>query len=412
MHNRPIAHPVDDSIVRVVLDREQVLRRARGYAPLPLPLKRHPGPVLAVGGHLKNTVALATGAGAVLSPHIGNLDSEQTLHTFTRTIETLTSIHAVQPVATVCDRHPDYPSTRHARSLGVPCTAVQHHVAHVLAGMGDNALDGQVLGLAWDGTGWGDDGTVWGGEFLTVEMPAENGGAPRYARAAHFRTFPLPGGEAAVREPRRAALGLLYERFGDRVFDGPLRPPLPAFAPEERRVLRTLLQRGLRSPRTSSVGRLFDAVASLLDLRQRATYEGQAAMRVEFAAAETVAETAYPFHLHRPSAGCGPWVVDWAPMVDAILDDRDRRPVAQIAARFHRTLAEVAVAVARQAGLRRVVLTGGCFQNARLTRDVVERLRGAGFLPYWHQRVPPNDGGLALGQLLAAPGPGDPEGSP
>lgn len=252
--------------------------------------------------------------------------------------------------------------------------------------MAEHRLEGPLLGIAWDGSGLGLDGTLWGGEFLRVDTAS-------FQRVCHFRTFPLPGGERAIREPRRAALGLLYERFGDRIFEEG-HSSLSTFTMEERRLLQTMMKKNLNSPLTSSMGRLFDAVASLIGLKQKSRFEGEAAMGLEFACDEINTEEVYPFRISD--------TVDWAPLIEAILGDLERsRPSGEIAALFHNTLAEIIVSVSLQIGEEQVILTGGCFQNKRLTERTVSRLRAEGFTPYWHQQVPPNDGGLALGQILA-----------
>jgi hydrogenase maturation protein HypF len=242
--------------------------------------------------------------------------------------------------------------------------------------------------LAWDGTGYGLDGTVWGGEFFLVE---ERG----VRRVASLRPFSLPGGDTAAREPRRSALGLLHElrREGGK-----------AFEPREREVLHRMIDRGVNAPRTSSMGRLFDAVASLAGLRQRARYEGQAAMELEYSAAAARVDDAYPFGITEQAGDASPrWLVDWAPMVEALLADLAAgSPARVMAAKFHNGLVEAAVCVARAVGQPRVLLSGGCFQNRYLTERLVARLRDEGFRPYWHQRIPPNDGGIALGQVVAA----------
>jgi hydrogenase maturation protein HypF len=270
--------------------------------------------------------------------------------------------------------------------------------------MGENELEPPVLGVAWDGTGSGLDGSIWGGEFILVTETA-------WERVAHLRLFRLPGGDQAIKEPRRSAMGLLWERFGADSLTRARLAPVCAFNPTEQNLLKTMLARELNSPLTSSVGRLFDAVASLVDLRQVARFEGQAAMELEFAAGDLESSDAYPFkvvstesHSACPSDGYfAPLVLDWAPMLATLLSDLEKgETVARISARFHRGLAEAIVAVARQVGQERVVLSGGCFQNYRLTELAVRALRAAGFRPYWHQRVPPNDGGIALGQILAA----------
>jgi hydrogenase maturation protein HypF len=418
VHDRPVVRHVDDSIVRVVAGRELVLRRARGYAPLPLVVKGAAGGTLAVGGHLKNAVALVAGGNVFLSQHIGDLDNREAVGAFHRVIAGFRRLYGVKLARVAADMHPDYLSTKSAGAFGVPVVKVQHHHAHVAACMAENELDGQVLGVAWDGTGYGTDGTVWGGEFLLAD-------AAGFRRFASLRQFRLPGGDAAVKEPRRAALGVLREMFGDGFAAAPGAPPAPdsapppdlppltAFTASERAVLAQMLDKGLRSPLTSSVGRLFDAVAAIAGLRQKVGFEGQAAMQLEYAAMRVQSPDAYPFEIRGGGDGGGlaaaaygaqgREVVDWEPAVRAILRDvREGVAVELVARRFHNTLAEIVVAVARRAGQGRVVLTGGCFQNRILLEESVGRLRDAGFAPFWHQRVPPGDGGIALGQVVVA----------
>ncbi len=422
VHNRPIVRPVDDSVVRVLLDRELVLRRARGYAPLPITLQsevRSPNSevICAVGAHLKNTVALAVGPQVFVSQHLGDLETAAAYDAFRRAVADFQRLYEACPEIIAADLHPDYLSTKFARELAAPaggprCVGVQHHLAHVLSCMAENELAPPLLGVAWDGTGYGLDGTVWGGEFFHVTETAAE-------RVAHWRAFRLPGGDAAAKEPRRAALGLLHETFGDTAFELGDRPTLRAFSGAELAALRTMLTQGVNSPRTSSVGRLFDAVASLLGLRQRMRFEGQAATDLEFAADGASGEAPYPLRMEdgerRMEATAAAashsalrtshsaFLLDWVPMVRAILDDSKRGvPAGEISARFHLTLAEAIVAVARRIGEPRVVLSGGCFQNRRLTEHAVRRLEAEGFLPYWHQRIPPNDGGISLGQVVAA----------
>jgi hydrogenase maturation protein HypF len=400
VHDRPIVRHVDDSIVRVILGREMVLRRARGYAPLPLPLRQDVAPILAVGGHLKNSIALATRSSVFVSQHIGDLETTGASEAFVNAIVDLESLLGVTPACAVADLHPDYRSTRHAATLGLPVTQVQHHYAHVAACMAENDLEGVVLGVAWDGTGYGTDGTVWGGEFLTT---TDHG----FVRSACLRPFRLPGGERAIREPRRAALGVLHalaDGRGSRTHVDSLR----SFDARERALMREALARGVNSPVTTSAGRLFDAVASLVGLCQRSSFEGQAAMALEHAI-DARTDEAYPFKLTDRTARFAmgpwqppPWVLDWGPAIEAVLRDIDAQvPSGTIAARFHNTLAEMIVAVAERIAEPRVVLTGGCFQNRYLIERAVTRLGASGFRPYWHQRVPPNDGGIALGQVAA-----------
>ena len=401
VHDRPIVRHMDDSIARVLLGRELVLRRARGYAPLPLPLAHPSPPTLAVGGHLKNTIALAVGRNVFVSQHIGDLETAEAIEAFERVIRSFHDLYEVTPERVAADLHPDYLSTKHAKTLSLPVVQVQHHYAHVAACMAENELDGQVLGVSWDGTGYGLDGTIWGGEFLLTDSSS-------FRRVATLRSFRLPGGERAIREPRRTALGVLHEMWGARAAERIDLAPLRAFGEADRRVVFQMLEKGLNAPATTSAGRLFDAVASLIDLRQQISFEGQAAMELEFAVDEREPpERGYPCRIdERPSADARAprlMVVDWQPIVEGILADLDRgMAAAAIAARFHHALADLIVEIARRVGEPRVVLTGGCFQNRYLTEQAVVRLARAGFRPYWHQRIPPNDGGIAVGQIVAA----------
>lgn len=391
VHDRPIRNAVDDSVVRVMGGREVVLRRARGYAPLPIACASVSAPVLALGGQQKSAVATGHGGQLFLGPHIGELSSSGTRAAFARQAADLPRLHLITPARVAADLHPDYHSTRMADSFGLPVARVPHHLAHVLGGMIDNELTGPVLGVAWDGTGYGGDGTIWGGEFLAVDDES-------FRRAASLLPFRLPGGEAAVREPRRSALGALHAIFGDDA------PAMNAFTSAERAVLATMLRRGVHAPLTSSAGRLFDAVASLLDLRQVASFEGEAAMAVEFAAGR--ADRVEPLPAAAICEEAGLLVVDWRPMVAGLVEARARGSMPEaLAAGVHEGLAAAIVAVAKRVGRERVVLSGGCFQNALLTELTIERLRKAGFVPFWHRRIPPNDGGLAAGQALFAARP-------
>ena len=390
VHDRPIVRHVDDSIVRMVLGRELMLRRARGYAPLPILLREPVPPSLAVGGHLKNTVAVASGRHAFVSQHIGDLESTAATDAFFHVVQSLESLMHIEPKMVAADLHPDYLSTRYADGLGVPVTHVQHHLAHIASCMADNDLVGDVLGVAWDGTGYGPDGTIWGGEFLSVSRRG-------FQRVACLRPFRLPGGEQAVREPRRSALGLLdamalhWREVRDlKVFQ--------SFTARECAVLWQALAQRINAPLTTSAGRLFDAAAAIVGVCERSTFEGQAAMALE-AIAEPSTRGSYPFLLQ--SASGTVLVVDWEPAIRALIEDtRSGVPRPMVSARFHNTLAEMIVAVAEAIEEPRVVLSGGCFQNRYLLEGTVSRLRHAGFKPYWHQRLPPNDGGISVGQLV------------
>lgn len=407
VHDRPIVRAVDDSIVAVMAGREMVLRRARGYAPWPVtiasrwfPQEDASGPatsvhVLAAGGHGKSALAFSRGRRIFLSQHLGDLDNVPARRRFRRAREDLEQLLEVRPAVVAVDAHPDYASTQMAREWAAEdpektLVRVPHHDAHALACLAENDLEPPALAVVWDGAGYGLDGTVWGGEFLAVT----DGGC---ARAAHWRTFPLPGGDVAAREPRRAGLGLLWEAFGRSALRQTDLATLRAFSPAELKLLGRALERGLHAPLTSSAGRLFDAVASLIGARQVDAFEGQAAMSLEFLAGHAAgASAAYEIE-------CREDVVDWEPMLRGLLRDlRTGLSPGELAARFHRTLIEAIVIVAVRAGRETVVLTGGCFQNRRLLEGAVGRLREEGFRPAWPQRVPPNDGGLALGQVLAA----------
>ncbi len=372
----------------------ELLRRARGFAPLSLALGE-PGPcVLALGGQLKGAVALALGDRAIVSQHLGDLDSPEGAVLLERTAEDLLRFFEAEPQVIACDLHPEYTSTRLAEALAarwsLPLTRVQHHHAHAAAVMAEAGLTGKALGFSWDGTGFGDDGSIWGGEALEVD-----GGG--YRRAAHLRPFRLPGGDAAIRDPRRALLGLAHACQSPRLLEA----ARALFAPGERAALLSMLERGFNAPVSTSAGRLFDGVSALLGVRTAPGFEGQAAMELEFAAEGQGDASAYDFPL-APGVG-GVWVADWAPMLEALLEDLRRgAPAAVCAARFHSTLAELAAGIARRLGAERAVLGGGCFQNDRLARATRGRLRAAGVEVHSPRLFPPNDGAIALGQLAVA----------
>jgi hydrogenase maturation protein HypF len=398
VHNRPITRHVDDSIVRIMMGREMVLRRARGYAPLPVHLKETAVPLLAVGAHLKNAVATVQGNEVFLSQHIGDLETTQAFDAFQRVIQSFEHLYEVYPQVLVCDAHPEYRSTKFAHSNDLPFIPVQHHYAHVLSCMAENQLEPPALGVSWDGTGYGLDGTIWGGEFLQITQE-------RFNRVAHLRTFRLPGGERAVKEPRRIAIGLLYELFGDQLFGMNELMPVCSFSNQELQVLKSMLNRGINVPVTSSAGRLFDAVAAIIGVRQEVKFEGQAAMELEFALDGFDTDEYYEIELVKMGGDCSsqPSIIDWAPLIYSMLEDLRRKlPLSRLSAKFHNTLVEAIVLSAQFVAEERIVLTGGCFQNRYLTERTVRRLREEGFYPYWHQRVPPNDGGIALGQVVAA----------
>ena len=405
MHDRPIERHIDDSVALLEGSALRLLRRARGYAPLPVPVPAPLDTILAVGPHLKNTVALGVGSSVMVSQHIGDLTTPEAAAAHDRVIGDLLRMYEAHPVAIAHDLHPDYASTHwvEQRSAGLGSlrrVGVQHHHAHLAACLADCGDAGPALGVIWDGSGWGPDHTVWGGELLL-------GSAAGFERVAHFKQFRLPGSEAAVREPRRAALGLLFEMYGVGAEQLAPTATVDSFTAAERGVLFRMLGRHVNAPLTSSAGRLFDAVASLIGLRHKVSFEGQAAAELEYLADAHDADEvdAYPAELR--CDGDRPLILDWGPMVEAILSDtRQRVPARCIAGKFHNTLAEfvvqAAAQVARTAGVTKVALSGGCFQNRVLTRLCSRRLERAGFQVLRHQQVPPNDGGISLGQVMVA----------
>ncbi|AOY86863.1 carbamoyltransferase HypF [Marinobacter salinus] len=395
VHDRSILRPLDDSVAHVVAGRPQLLRRARGYSPnlfLSFPMLPGWG---ATGGHLKTTVALSTDAGVVLSQHLGDMDSVLGREGFEHTVDSLQGLFATRVQCWAHDDHPDYYTTRRAQEMGPVQRPVQHHVAHIAAVMAEHGIREPILGVAWDGSGLGEDQTLWGGEFLRVDSRG-------YKRLAHLRRFPLPGGEAAAREPRRSALGILYALMGEPVMGFESLLPVSDFSRAERKLLLQALKSGLNAPETSSIGRLFDAVAALVGIRQKASYEGQAAAELEAMQGCEAGARAYKFGLSVPGAD-RPWQVDWEPVIQGILADIARSaPVSEISAAFQQALVNVIVRVAKRAELSRIALGGGCFQNACLLGTTVTALNRAGFQVFWPCQVPPNDGGLALGQLAWA----------
>lgn len=386
-HDRPILARYDDSVIRA----GRVVRRARGYAPGPLPLPTpSPETVLALGAQLKNTVTLAAGEHAVLSPHIGDLTEVETFEAFQRTAEELCQWMNVTPEFCAHDRHPRYRSTRHAANWPhdrrIP---VQHHHAHVAATAAEHGIQGPFIGVAYDGLGFGDDGTLWGGEILLATYTG-------YRRLARFGHVPLPGGELAVRRPDRMALGYLVgaENFGETSL-----PPPPETG--KTALVRRMIERGVNSPLTSSAGRLFDAAAALLGLCDVNTYEGEAAVLLEAVASGEPARKPLAWKLHRRD---GLWVYDPVPTLTELLGSA--QPASELSARFHTTITEVTVALVTEAaaisGTETVCLGGGVFQNRRLTDAVTKSLTGLSFRVFTGERIPVNDGGISYGQAAVA----------
>ena len=395
LHNRSIVNGLDDSIVRVISGKPVVLRRARGFAPASLVLEGRSclKPVLALGAHMKNTIALMRGCKVYISQHFGTLESVEACELFEREARRLPDYFGASPAGMVCDLHPDYYSTTFAERLSPRAVKVQHHYAHVLSCAAEHALQAPLLGIAWDGSGYGTDSTVWGGEFLVLQP---SGG---FRRAGYLRRFLLPGGEQAVREPRRAALGVLYELYGRDLARKALFFCERAFKPPELRTLLEMLPGGVASPMCSSAGRLFDAAASLAGLRDISYFEGQAAAELECSAG-AVQSDPYSTAVKETAAGL---VLDWGPMVEELLvDAAGNIGRAEMAMRFHCGLAFGLAQMARRIGEKQIVLTGGVFQNKLLTELAVGYLGEFGCKVYCHSKIPPNDGGISLGQLIAA----------
>jgi len=391
-HDRDIYVRVDDSVVRTFEGRPRVFRRARAYAPKPIDLGRDYGQVLACGGELKNTFCLTKGRYALMSQHIGDLENHETLEFFRETLDHMKKLFRVEPRVVAHDLHPDYLSTRFARELPrVERIAVQHHHAHIAACMAENGLRDRVIGVAFDGTGYGTDGKIWGGEFLAADLAG-------FERRAQLRYMPLAGGDAAVREPWRAALSYLIETFG-------VVPELPIFhtvAEKERNIVETMIRRRRNTVETSSCGRLFDAVAAIVGLCAKVNFEGQAAIQLETIADDGTAAR-YPFDIERSE----PWQIDMRPAIREIVNEVRRGIAAGVAsAKFHNTLAavisEVCLLLRKSDGLNRVCLSGGTFLNLFLLSRSVTSLRRHGFEVFLHSKVPPNDGGLSLGQAVVA----------
>jgi hydrogenase maturation protein HypF len=397
VHNRDILLRCDDSVVRPTGGRARQWRRSRGYVPVPVFLRDELPPVLAVGGELKNTICLIKGRHAFLSQHIGDLENLEAYRFFEDAVGHLSRILEIEPQILAYDLHSDYFATRWALAqTGKERVGVQHHHAHIASCMAENHLEGKVVGIALDGTGYGTDGNIWGGEVLLADYVD-------FERVAHFDYVRMPGGAVAIHEPWRMAVSYLARHFGDAFLD----LPIPFVQQLDRRrveVLRRMIERGVNSPLTSSCGRLFDAVAALVGIRQRVTYEAQAAIELEMAIEPSGEDVAYPFALAPDGGG---WRIDTRPLFAALIEDlRKGLAVGIISRRFHNGLVEVFARLAgllrERTALNRVCLSGGTFQNAYLLEHLCARLGASGFEVFTHAEVPTGDGGLSLGQAVVA----------
>ncbi len=397
LHDREILQRCDDSIVRVAAGKERMIRRARGYTPTPIFL---PSPtdhnILATGAELKNTIALTRKDTAFLSQHIGDLDNPAAMAFFEHTIGHLGQILRIEPELIAHDLHPEYLSTKWATSRDdLPRIAVQHHHAHLAALMAENGVVAPTIGLILDGAGYGSDGTVWGGEILVGDFG-------RFDRYAWLETVPMPGGAAAIRQPWRMALAWLRAAYGDQALKLPI-PVRDRFTDGE--LLFRSMDRGINSPLTSSCGRLFDAVAAILNLRHEIAFEAQAAIELEMAATDVPRERVQPYELPPQRGRRGPVPLAW--LIREIAGDlKTGSPPGLIAARFHTTLAalltETVLAAARATGIAAVGLSGGVFQNRLFFLDVLDRLESAGMNVLTHSLLPAGDGCIALGQTVVA----------
>ena len=395
-HNRPILRRCDDSVMRMVAGSKLMLRRSRGWVPTPISLPRSGEPVLAVGAELKNTICLTRGGQAFMSQHIGDLTEHPSLAFFEETISDLAALLGFKPAVVAHDLHPAYESTRYAAAYPARHRiAVQHHHAHIAACMAEHGLNEPVIGVALDGSGLGDDGTIWGGEFLIADYKD-------FRRVGHFQSFRLPGGDEAIKHPVRIALSMLYSVLGNKA-EGVAAKWLPSLPEADRQVLFHLLQGGAQAPVTTSAGRWFDAVSALLGLCDTISYEGQAAIRLQTHAANGAGRD-YGFEVVTENDVT---VLSLSPMIQAMIHDLDSTVHrADMARGFHETIARGIAAVcaktSEREGLRKVALSGGVFQNDLLLRLVTSELSNRGLMVYSHREVPPNDGGLALGQAIIA----------
>jgi hydrogenase maturation protein HypF len=397
VHNRDILLRCDDSVVRVTGGQPRQLRRSRGYVPVPVFLNEDLPPILAAGGELKNTVCLTKGRHAFLSQHIGDLENLESYGFFETTISRFKRILEVEPQLLAYDLHPDYFSTRWALGQNsIERVGVQHHHAHIASCMAENRLEGKVIGIALDGTGYGTDGAVWGGEVLLATYAD-------FQRAAHLDYVPMPGGAAAITEPWRMAVSYLHKHFGETLLD----LDIPFVRELDRRqvaVLVRMLERGVNSPLTSSCGRLFDAVSALAGIRKRVNYEAQAAIEFEAAMAGEGEGHGYAFELRPDGSG---WIIDTRPLFAALVNDlKCGVPVGIVSHRFHEglvdVLARVATLIHAKTGLDNICLSGGSFQNVFLLEKLKRKLEAEGLKVFTHSEVPCGDGGLSLGQALVA----------
>lgn len=387
VHNRRIMHRLDDSIVHVMANQPVVIRRARGYIPYAIPIPNGSEPLFASGGQQKSSFAFINRSRIYMGQHMGDLEHAETCRAYDQEVEKWERLLAAKPTKAIADKHPAFYTNHYLERRKMQSTPIQHHQAHVWAGMIDNQLSPPFLGIAWDGTGWGEDGTAWGGEAFFV---ASDDSMQRIGSLYPFR---LPGGEKAVREPRRSALGMLHSMaLSDAWLE-------EAFTSKEVYILGKALNKGVHSPVCSSVGRLFDGVSALLGCCRVSQFEGQAALALEAIALKAESDSVqYRIPLLQQNEL---WLMDWRPMVKQMMEDRKKNiPVSEISLAFHEALSQCIVDLAKTVRLERVLLTGGVMQNKLLAEKAIVKLQKEGLIPYWHRNIPPNDGGLAVGQAV------------
>ncbi|MBN8570133.1 MAG: carbamoyltransferase HypF [Ignavibacteria bacterium] len=384
-HDRKIVRQVDDSVVRVIKNKPFMIRRARGYAPYPLILDEEIPSVIAVGGQLKNTVAISNGKNVFISQHIGDLDSKEAYSAFKKIISDFKNLYDINPEYIISDLHPDYVSTKFAQDKGLKLIQVQHHYSHILSCIAENNIEGEVLGISWDGTGYGTDGNIWGGEFLKVNKG-------KFERFAHFDYFPLAGGEKAIKEVWRIGASLLYTATKDKKL------VKSHYKDYDTEVILNLVDKKINSPLCSSVGRLFDGIASLINLKQDTSFEGQAAMDLENTLDEILTNDSYKFEIIKTDENN--YIVDWRKVVVDIFNEFKKNiSRKKISAKFHNALTDVIIDVSKISGIKHIALSGGCFQNKYLIERTIDKLRDEGFKVFWQSEIPTNDAGISLGQM-------------
>jgi hydrogenase maturation protein HypF len=389
VHNRPIVRHCDDSIARIVNGREFIIRRARGYAPLPFLVDdKINESILAVGGHLKNTISLKTKNQIFVSQHIGDLSTVESYNAFKRTINDFKKLYEVDEVKFVGDLHPEYISTKFLKESTNEFKLIQHHLAHIAACKLENQVEGKALGVSWDGTGFGFDGKIWGSEFYIIDDES-------FTHIGQFKKFHLPSGEKAIREPKRTLAGILFEIYNEEILNNEIL--LQKFTKNELKLIVEVIKKKINSPECVSAGRLFDAVSSLIGITDYSNFEGQAAMKLEFQIQSNVNDS-YEFEIKKNEK----IIVDWTKIITGLIKDLEAKiDKGILCAKFHNSLVEIIVQVAQLVKVNKVLLSGGCFQNIYLLNHTTKRLKEEGFQPYWHQRIPTNDGGISPGQIAA-----------